>query len=593
MHLGRFFPGLAAADALNSLINRRGESQCLKDCVHKVIEPFVVAGAEEGFRMALGAHNTRETCIKSRDCMGTVQTFVEEITQMVFKDRLDDGNGHFAKSPADGYNGTHCDTRCLMRTVQTAAGHAGAVAMAVGQKHFYGNDAYWNRWSPQQILELDRAIRQLKGRNLAETAYVYEADASNATAGHMEAAKTPMIRKLDLNAFRYNGTAEVPLVHHPKITRAMARKILSHIPGWGADPNDVSHDAELGDATVPTVEYFLTTDLSGYDVWGSFDKKVRDIAEHAYRSIAMESEKHGLAGFAHFLYHTRLFPQVLVQNATVLAMEPWDRVLMGVEIPIRISLPYSESVEDTIQLGAWVWQHHAYAVTNCSYPVPNTIREWDVQDSEIYGYAENQNEGHGLRLVQWVTDSKAEPLKGVEEGYTHQPWTLPWFFEFPSNYSSLPSGLRAGMRYSQEPVYFHGTNNDAAFAFRGYTFELKMYRKSWEKGSLYYFRDHVLNNKTGAVMDLEMIRPLEAYDDEWWPLVTAITGDGRAFRRKLSKEFTESNGRRTFDVLTPEKKPIFDETGEPIRIVVDMATGLAETKYGRALRPLDKNMGGL
>jgi hypothetical protein len=149
------------------------------------------------------------------------------------------------------------------------------------------------------------------------------------------------------------------------------------------------------------------------------------------------------------------------------------------------------------------------------------------------------------------------------------------------------------MLYNPEPLLSHGMSRRAALAIRGYTFELKMYRKSWEKGSAYYFLDNALNKTTGAVMDFEMLRPLESYEDEWWPLVTAITGDGRAFRRKLSTAYTESNGKRSFDVLTPEKKPIYDEAGEPIRIVVDMATGLAETKYGRALRPLDKNMEGL
>lgn len=282
MHLKNFLPGLAASDALNSPINRRGEPQCLKDCVRKTIEPFVVTGAEEGFRLALGVHNTMEKCWSSADCMETVQTFIEEITQMVFKDRLDDKNGHFANnSPVDGYNGSHCDVDCLVKTVRTAAGQAGAVAMAVGQKHLYGNDVFWNRWSPQRVLELDRAIRQLKGRNLAKKADAPAANASYETDGHVGIKQAAKVRKLDLAAFRYNGTAEVPLLHHPKISRVMARKILSYIPGWGADPEDRTHDAELGEAQVPAKDYFLATDITPFHGFEKFDPELKK--HHASR----------------------------------------------------------------------------------------------------------------------------------------------------------------------------------------------------------------------------------------------------------------------------------------------------------------------
>ena len=568
MHLKKFLPGLAASDALGSPISRREEPQCLRDCVRKTIEPFVVTAAEEGFRLALGAHNTREKCTSSADCMETVQTFVEEITQMVFKDRLDDKNGHFANSRADGYNGSHCDAHCLVKTVQTSAGQAGAVALAVGQKHFYGNDAFWNRWSPQQVLELDRAIRQLKDR------------------------KSAHVTKFDLAAFRYNGTAEIPLLHHPKITRVMARKILSYIPGWGADPNDTTHDAELGEAQVPAKDYFLTTDITPYDGFEKFDKDVQNIMQVAYSTISLERATSGPEGLAHFLYHQRLYPNTTDLNFTELAREPWNRVLEGIDTPIRISIPRSETLEDRFQLDAWVWQHHAYGVTNTSWPVPNVLREQDFVNPEYFGYHDNQNKDHGPRLVQWVTDSEAEPLKGVEGGYTHQPWTNPSFFEYRLNYSSFPHGLRAVMPYNKKDEYFQGTGADAALAIRGYTFELRMYRKAFENEDGDYFREHAFDKTTGAIVDFDMVAPWEFHDDKW-PYVTAVTGDGRAFRRKLSADYTVSNGKQNWGILDEEGKPIYDEVGKPMKLIYDTKTGLAETKYGRALRPIDKFMGEL
>jgi hypothetical protein len=203
-------------------------------------------------------------------------------------------------------------------------------------------------------------------------------------------------------------------------------------------------------------------------------------------------------------------------------------------------------------------------------------------------------------MVQWVTDSEAEPLKGVEGGYTHQPWTNPWFFEYPSNYSSFPHGLRAGMPYNKDPVYFKGTRDDMAFAIRGYTFELRMLRKAFEKHDGWYFRDHAFNATTGAVVDFDMLGPWEtldgksSYNDDYWPYVTAITNDGRALKRKLSLGVHGvSNGKQVYDLLDAHDKPIFDEMKEPIKIVYDTKTGLAETRYGRALVPLDKHMGGL
>ena len=230
----------------------------------------------------------------------------------------------------------------------------------------------------------------------------------------------------------------------------------------------------------------------------------------------------------------------------------------------------------------------------------------------------NQNKNHGARLVQWVADNMAEPLKGVEGGYTHQPWTNPWFFEYPSNFRSFQNGLRAGMPYNNETVYFKGKlAEDAAQAIRGYTFEMRLYKKAFktkdddyvsvdpyrktvgEPLSFDYFRDHAFDKKTGAVADHDTLLPYEHLDpDHWeeyddlWPYVTAITGDGRAFKRRLGDAHFVTAQKTSYDVLTAKGDPIFDERGEPIRIVYDNSTGLAEARYGRALVALDKYMSG-
>lgn len=97
-----------------------------------------------------------------------------------------------------------------------------------------------------------------------------------------------------------------------------------------------------------------------------------------------------------------------------------------------------------------------------------------------------------------------------------------------------------------------------------------------------------------------MLLPYEFLDpDHWeeyedlWPYVTAITGDGRAFRRRLGDAHFVTAQKTSYDVLTAKGKPIFDERGEPMRIVYDNSTGMAEARYGRALVALDKFVGGL
>ena len=103
----------------------------------------------------------------------------------------------------------------------------------------------------------------------------------------------------------------------------MARKVLSHIPGWGADPDDMSHDAEPGslDVQVPSKEYFLARDAGSFEGLDKFDKDVRDMIQLANRIISHKPECSGLKGFTHFLYHQRLYPESTVENLTEIALE--------------------------------------------------------------------------------------------------------------------------------------------------------------------------------------------------------------------------------------------------------------------------------
>lgn len=170
MHFqGAAISALAVASTLASPMKKgkgkekeKGEA-CLKECVRMTILPFVDAAGEEGFRQALGAHNTTQACMDTLSCRDTLEVLVEEITNVVAKDRLDPkANGETHQG--GGYIvGQHCDSDCLVNTARAAAGQAGIVAMTIGRKHFYGNDNMWNRWSPRQMLELDQAIIQLRG----------------------------------------------------------------------------------------------------------------------------------------------------------------------------------------------------------------------------------------------------------------------------------------------------------------------------------------------------------------------------------------------------------------------------------------------
>jgi hypothetical protein len=607
MHLLAFLSVLAvlaASVALCSPIGPNGEGLCLKDCVGAAIRPFVAEAAREGFRQSLGALNTLETCAASVDCRDTVHIFTEEIVDMVFKDRVDRRNGLLASTDKDGYAGEHCGPECLITTVRTAAAQAGVVAMAVGQKHYYGNDSFWNRWSPRQILELDQAMRQLKGRNMAELAYVA------GSGDKMNIDRTSSIRKFDLPGFRYNGSAEIPLLYRPFTpdTRTMVRKVLSYVPGWGVDAGVASRDTKLltkrgyadgwlnGEGT-PNKNDLPSMDLAHCPLFAKFNNATRDLIQEAYDTIQRSTATNKLDGFAYFLYHQRLYQSTnsTEDNAPTKLDESWYRMLAEMDYAVDYSANRAEDDEDWFQAGNWVWQIRAFGVANGFTAHPNTTG-WQGPQSDgtrnrIY---DAMNTRHPSRLTQWLTDSLNEPLPGVQKpGYTHQPWTNPWFFEYTSN-ASLPT--QVDLDYSEAQEYLAGMaaeDNNTVLAIRGYSYEFRMMNKAFKEGPE-YFLDHAFNASTGGINDFEMIQPYSRFDDGW-AYVNAITGDGRVFPRMLSPHYAMFDGKRYFDILDQCERPVYTEQGKPVQLVYDDETGLAETRYGRALWNLEWTMqkGGL
>lgn len=451
--------------------------------------------------------------------------------------------------------------------------------MAVDQKHFYGNDNLWNRWSPRQILELDQAMRQLKGRKLKEW-FTVKPDGSTAVDHTV-----PSVRKFDLAAFRYNGSAEVPLLRHREITRTEARNVLSYMPGWGAIPTDAAYNTSqwlFGDAILQFEESVIKKDRGK----AHGEQRFLDVSESVhmqkvYDTIHQETFKGHQKGFASFLFNHRLSEKTKEQNMAMLTNESWSRLFEDVGLPIDTTIPQIEVDEDYEQGKVWDWLKHAYGVVED--PKPGRPKYPKHSSKE---HCEEAREGEARpRLTQWVIYSQAEPLKGVEGGYTHQPWTNPWFFEYSSNTSST-RGLRPSMPHDQAQGYLDRAKRAKPLAIRGYAFEMQL------RGTLRYkfHLEDVLDSR-GGVKNLDLVLPWEKFSDSWTYL-TAITDDGRAFRRQLSETAVETDdGKKIWDVLDADGKPLYTEQGELIKLTYDTKMGLAETRYGRAVVPLDKFMG--
>jgi hypothetical protein len=230
-------------------------------------------------------------------------------------------------------------------------------------------------------------------------------------------------------------------------------------------------------------------------------------------------------GFTTFLYTERLFNKTAEQNSQMWAEESFWRMKRDFATPngIGITKPQDQALEDGQLHKRWNWADHAYgvrAITRDELPTPATYL-----------------------LTQWVTDSTAQALKTVESGYTHHPWTVPWFFEYPTN-ETHTSGLHQDMNIEEAQSYLDWAKNSAnASAIRGYTVRFRMLDKIEESGSYMDVFD-----ERGAIKSFEDIDRLPGngitVGGEYMAFL-AITGDGRALRRYFDNWSLRVKTRRT------------------------------------------------
>jgi hypothetical protein len=510
--------------------------------VRQALLSFVTAAGEEGFRQALGAHNTTQLCMTNSGCRDTVQIFIEEIIPKVMADQLSTWRGF-------------CGDECLANYTRLGASQAAVVAMAVGQKHFYSNVNFWNRWSPLQMLELDQAIRLLS-------------DQDSYGFNH--------------SSFRYSALPETPLVYRGIIPREEVRKILSTVSGWEAAPER----QELVTAAAPDADRFLfgashtqyketTNHLDLHE--GNPDKvqlssDERDQIQRAYKMIAKAQSLSQTQGFTTFLYNERLYNKTAAETSQMWANESFWRLKRDFAMPygIAITKPQDPALEDEQLHKRWNWTDHAYGV--------HELGLGDIPRSRLF------------LATQWVADSQAQALKTVEGGYTHQPWTFPWFFEYSTN-ATHTSGLRPDMNVEEAQEYLDWAKDSVnASAIRGYTVRFRFLPKFDEAPSYAEVID-----ERGAIRSFEYIDRLPESGLTVGAVETAflaITGDGRAMRRYFDPSVEKANNKTYYKVLDGDKKPVYTEEGKPVTIVYDDATGLLETRYGRAFRALDKAVGG-
>jgi hypothetical protein len=360
---------LAAVSALASPLPKDEQElpesygRCKVNCVRQALLPFVTAAGEEGFRQALGAHNTTQLCMTTSGCRETVQIFIDEIVPKVMGDQLATWKGF-------------CDDACLANYIRLGASQAGVVAMAIGQKHFYSNDNMWNRWSALQMLELDQAIRLLSGRD----SYGF-----------------------NHSSFRYSALPETPLLYRGTIAREEARKILSSVSGWEAAPDQrdtvttADPDADrwlFGDSYTQYKETVNHLDLhDGNPAKIRLSEGERTQIQRAHQLIAEAENLSPAQGFTTFLYTERLFNKTAEQNSQMWADESFWRMKRDFATPngIGITIPQDQALEDEQLHKRWNWADHAYgvhAITSDELPTPDTYL-----------------------LTQWVTDSNAQALR--------------------------------------------------------------------------------------------------------------------------------------------------------------------------------------
>jgi hypothetical protein len=264
--------------------------RCKVDCVRQALLPFVTAAGEEGFRQALGAHNTTQLCMTTSGCRDTVQIFIEEIILKVMADQLATWKGF-------------CGDECLANYIRLGASQAAVVAMAVGQKYFYSSDNLWNRWSALQMLELGQAIRLLSGVD----PYGF-----------------------NHSSFCYSALPETPLIYRGIIARDGARKILSSVSGWeeASDQRDTATAAPDADRWLFGGSYAQYKETTNHlDLHEGNPEKVhlsegeRTQVQRAWKMIGETESLSPTQGFTTFLYTERLFNKTAAQTSQMWADE--------------------------------------------------------------------------------------------------------------------------------------------------------------------------------------------------------------------------------------------------------------------------------
>lgn len=531
------------------------EEQCRAECISTFITPFVTSAGQEGFRQALGAHNTTGVCMADPVCRDTIQTFVEEITDMVVKDRTiaerTTGDGkpyHWVQ----GFHEEHCDADCLVLAAQTAAGQAGVVAMAVGQKHFYGTDQIWKRWAPRQMLELDMAMLQLRGMEKLNTLF-----GPTQQGGTGPDISTRPI--FDQNIFRYQGISEVPLLGR-KVRRIEAQKILSFVPDFGVNMTGIDSTEKDG----------LFLGGEGHGTLGPsiaiMPEKLSHAMEDAIGWIRRAKGEAQRQGWTYFLWQDRLSGPDGKPRVKMTPRESWRRLLRDLYSNVTISDPAEKEVyyEDQAQAKKWSWIDSAYGVDPNQVPTPAEMKL-----------------ARGLHLTQWVADSQMTPVKGVDGKLTNQPWTTPWFYEYSSNVMTM-EGLNPNMTEEQAQEYIWKFKDGKKIqSIRGYMQAFKLNREG-------NFSPHDLFWDEGEIKNLQDIELQPAVGD-YTPLY-AVTTDARVFARWAHNLVEHEGNKVSWEVLDPERKPLYTEDGKPITIIYDKQTGLLETRYGRSKTPLDDKL---
>lgn len=130
-------------------------ADCDAACMEAILFPWALTGAEEGFRHAMAAYNTTDICLDLAHCRASASFYIDEIAHLATKEGVRDSETYRNRTRMP------CDSKCMLNTMDSVVNHAGATAMAIGQKNYHGADAVVLRWFPQPAMILDSMIADL------------------------------------------------------------------------------------------------------------------------------------------------------------------------------------------------------------------------------------------------------------------------------------------------------------------------------------------------------------------------------------------------------------------------------------------------